>query len=158
MAPPASGVDRIRVWGAKILADESPPQTKNFFCPLYCRTWLLAHFQKKKLALYGISSGTDGQISWRVFHFSRHERACLCRHVKIGPGLLPIGSGISEYRAKRAKKCLTPLNLYLWYIKTEYSCNTFITMLCSATKLILYANSWACLAYPIIHLLDVGML
>jgi hypothetical protein len=33
----------------------------------------------------GLSSGTDGKISWHVFHFSRHERAC--RHVKIGPGL-----------------------------------------------------------------------
>ena len=36
------------------------------------------------VAFSALSSGTDGQISWHVFHFSRHERAC--RHVKIGPG------------------------------------------------------------------------
>src|SRR5208282_4501042 len=31
----------------------------------------------------GLSSGTDGQITWHVLNFSRHERAC--RHVKIDP-------------------------------------------------------------------------
>ena len=31
------------------------------------------------VAFCALSSGTDDQISWHVFHFSRHE------HVQIGP-------------------------------------------------------------------------
>ena len=58
--------------------------------PGYCKDKLFGHGRKpaageKKflpptltyVAFSALSSGTDDQISWHVFHFSRHERACM---------------------------------------------------------------------------------
>ena len=53
------GIVRINCSGT----DESSPQAKNFFCPLHCRTWLLAHFHQARTAkspgTFLISPGTN---------------------------------------------------------------------------------------------------
>jgi len=64
-----------------------PTAGETFVWPLDCCTWLLVHFQKKKWALYPHFIRHGRSISWHVFHFSRHERAC--RHVQIGRGYSP---------------------------------------------------------------------
>ena len=76
---------------------------KKLLTPYIAVSGFLRTFRRRN----GLSSATDGQITWHVFNFSRQERAC--RHVKIGPlwlsvtlSVRPITWSLDRFRSRRS--------------------------------------------------------